>query len=88
MSLGKACVVTDTPAMREYVTDGVTAVLVPPHDPAALRSAVDALLADDERRTSIGAAARDHEAVHGGAARMWASIATVLEGAVAAAGSR
>ena len=50
MALGKPCVVTDTPAMRYYVEDGVTGVLVPRSDPAAFRQAVDALLADPERR--------------------------------------
>jgi glycosyltransferase involved in cell wall biosynthesis len=80
MALGKACVVTDTPAMREYVTDGVDAVLVPPGDPVALRSAVDQLLADDGRRAALGAAARRTSRTSGGAAAMWEAVAEVLDG--------
>lgn len=79
MAMGKACVVTDTPAMREYVTDGETALLVPLRDPDALRAAVDRLLADDELRHRIGRRAREVEDAHGGAAAMWARIAGVLD---------
>lgn len=79
MAMGKACVVTDTPAMREYVRDGETALLVPLGDPGALRAAVDRLLADEALRSRIGRRARDVEDSHGGAAQMWASIASVLD---------
>ncbi|MCZ2108551.1 MAG: glycosyltransferase, partial [Dehalococcoidia bacterium] len=80
MALGKACVVTDTPGIREYVSDGVDAVLVPPRDPEALRSAVSALLADGTRRRELGAAARRTSDSSGGAADMWEAVARVVEG--------
>lgn len=78
MALGKACVVTDTPAMREYVTDGLDAVLVPVRDAAALRSAVADLLVEEGRRNQIGAAARRTSDAAGGAKTMWDSINAVL----------
>ncbi|WP_298752661.1 glycosyltransferase family 4 protein [uncultured Serinicoccus sp.] len=40
------------------VQDGVTGVLVPPSDPAALAAAVDALVADPDAARAMGAAAR------------------------------
>jgi glycosyltransferase involved in cell wall biosynthesis len=80
MAMGKACVVTDTPAMREYVADGVTAMMVPPHDAAALRTAVDRLLADHDLRRRIGASARAVEQSHGGARVMWQRVAELLCG--------
>lgn len=80
MALGKACVVTDTPAMREYVEDGRTALLVPPHDADALRAAVERLRGDDELRARIGAAARERELELGGARAMWAHVGRVLSG--------
>ena len=78
MALGKACVVTDTPAMREYVDDGVTALTVPPHDDRALRQAIERLLDDQPLRATLGARAQEVESKHGGARAMWASVAAVL----------
>jgi hypothetical protein len=40
MAMGRPVVATDRPMMREYVEDGVEALLVPPGDPAALREAI------------------------------------------------
>ncbi|MBO3087265.1 glycosyltransferase [Cellulomonas dongxiuzhuiae] len=44
--------------LLDSVVDGVTGVLVPPRDPAALAAAVRGLLADPARRRACGAAAR------------------------------
>jgi glycosyltransferase involved in cell wall biosynthesis len=41
------------------VRDGETGVIVPPGDAQQLAAAITALLADDERRARLGAAARD-----------------------------
>jgi glycosyltransferase involved in cell wall biosynthesis len=41
MALGKAVIVADTPAAREYVEHERTGILVPPEDPVALRTAID-----------------------------------------------
>ena len=41
MAMGKLTVVTDSVGVRDYVEDGRTVLLVPPGDPAALRSAIE-----------------------------------------------
>jgi glycosyltransferase involved in cell wall biosynthesis len=78
MALGKACVVTDTPAMREYARDGETALLVPPQDATALRAAIQRLLDDADLRHRLGDAARREQLELGGAGQMWDSIGEVL----------
>jgi len=45
-------------SLPEVVEDGVTGLLVPPGDPAALRAAVGALLRDPARRERLGRAAQ------------------------------
>lgn len=44
--------------LPDVVSDGVTGVLVPPSDAAALAAAIDALVADPDRARRMGAAAR------------------------------
>lgn len=56
MSLGKPVVVTRTPTIEEYVTDGEQAVLVPRADAVALRRAIEDLLASPERIAAMGRA--------------------------------
>ncbi len=51
-------VASDIGGYREVIEPG-TGVLVPPHDPDALADALVALLEDEERRRSIGIAARE-----------------------------
>lgn len=54
MDLGRAVVVTDTPTIRDYVTNGHDALLVPPGNPAAMRDAVQQLLGDAGLRRLLG----------------------------------
>jgi glycosyltransferase involved in cell wall biosynthesis len=56
---GVAVVATAARALDEYVVDGETAIVVPSADPAAMRSAVDALLADPARRQELRDRARE-----------------------------
>ena len=57
MAYRKAVVVSDVPALREMVQDGVTGRIVPPLEPRAL-AAVLAQLADDApQRARLGASA-------------------------------
>ncbi len=58
MASGKAVVATDVGSVRDLVEDGVTGLVVPRRDPAALAAAVEALLADDTRRRGMGEAGR------------------------------
>jgi len=79
MAMGKCCVVSATPAMADYLHDDVDALLVPPHDPEALRDAIDRAVADPDLRKRIGVAA--HQAVEEtfNAAAMWRTVAAHLE---------
>ena len=58
MASGKAVVVAASPGIAEYVSHGVNALVVPCHDPAALRAAIGRLLDDAGLRRRLGAAAR------------------------------
>lgn len=58
MAMGKPIVATERAILRDYVEDGVEALLVPPEDPTALRAAVERVLGDTELARSLGAAAR------------------------------
>lgn len=58
MAAERPIVATDLPSTAEVVTDGKTALLVPPGDSAALRAAVERLRADPGLRSRLAAAAR------------------------------
>src|SRR3546814_16396967 len=55
-SQGLACLVTRVAAIPELVADGVTGVLVPTANPAALAAALARLLAEPGERRRLGAA--------------------------------
>ncbi|SLM50297.1 Alpha-D-QuiNAc alpha-1,3-galactosyltransferase [Nitrospira japonica] len=56
---GKPMVATDVPGCREILVHGVTGLLVPPKDSAALAAAIHSLLDDPALRTEMGVAARE-----------------------------
>jgi glycosyltransferase involved in cell wall biosynthesis len=56
---GRPVVASAVGGLTDVVKDGVTGILVPPHDSDALRGAIERLLDDPELRRSLGAAARD-----------------------------
>jgi glycosyltransferase involved in cell wall biosynthesis len=58
MAYGRPVVATAVGGLAEAVVDGVTGLVVPPCDPAALRAALERLLGDGELRTRLGKAAR------------------------------
>ena len=58
MAYGRPVVATAVGGLRDAIEDGVDGLLVPPRDPAALRSALERLLGDPELRSRLGAAAR------------------------------
>lgn len=58
MAVGRPVVTADTPGVREVLTDGVDALLVPPGDPRALATALARLAADPALRRRLGTAAR------------------------------
>ena len=59
MAHGRPVVATAVGGLVDAVEDGVTGLLVPPRDAAALRAALERLLGDPELRRSLGAAARE-----------------------------
>jgi glycosyltransferase involved in cell wall biosynthesis len=59
MAYGRPVVATAVGGLVDAVEDGVTGVLVPPGDPAALRAALVRLLGDATLRAGLGKAGRD-----------------------------
>jgi len=57
-AMGKAIVVTDTPAIRDFIVPAETCLTVPPKDPVALRAAIERLLAEPETCERLGTNAR------------------------------
>ena len=57
MAYGRPVVATSVGGLLDAIDDGVTGLLVPPRDPAALRAALERLLADEELRSTLGRAA-------------------------------
>jgi glycosyltransferase involved in cell wall biosynthesis len=60
MAHRRALVATDVGGLADAAKDGVTALVVPPADPAAIRTAVERLFADAQLRTEL--AGRAHAA--------------------------
>lgn len=58
MAAGRPVITADTPGIREVLTHGRDAVLVPAGEPAALAAALMSMAADADARTRLGAAAR------------------------------
>jgi colanic acid/amylovoran biosynthesis glycosyltransferase len=59
---GLPVVCSDADGLAENVLDGVTGLVVPRRDPAALAAAIEELAADPERRKRMGAAGRERAA--------------------------
>jgi glycosyltransferase involved in cell wall biosynthesis len=59
MIMGRPVIASDIGGLPEFVLDDETGVLVPPGDAMALRAAIEDLLADPERRESMGRSAQE-----------------------------
>ena len=59
MAMGKPVITTDTPGCRQTVEAGVTGLLVPVGDHAAVAAALGRLIADEPLRRRMGAAGRE-----------------------------
>jgi colanic acid/amylovoran biosynthesis glycosyltransferase len=60
MAAGVPVVATRLSGIPELVQDGVTGLLVEPHDPDGIAAALERLLADDDLSARLVAAAREH----------------------------
>ncbi|MFS0866262.1 glycosyltransferase family 4 protein [Microbacterium sp. 179-B 1A2 NHS] len=78
MSMGKATITTDSPAMRDYVADGGTGILVPRGDPDAVGAAITRVLSDDRLRGSLGDRAERDVRERFDLRRQWDAVAHVL----------
>jgi glycosyltransferase involved in cell wall biosynthesis len=64
MAHGRPVVATSVGGLLDLVVDGETGFVVPPRDPAALRSALARLLADPDLRRRLGVAGRERAHMH------------------------
>jgi colanic acid/amylovoran biosynthesis glycosyltransferase len=64
MAHGRPVVATSVGGLLDLVVDGETGIVIPPRDPAALRSALERLLADPDLRRRFGMAGRDRARTH------------------------
>jgi starch synthase len=83
MACGTAVVASRVGGIPEVVSDGLTGLLVPPDDPAALGEALNALLRDPARALLMGEAGRARavgefswDAVAAQTAELYAELAT------------
>ena len=88
MAHGCAVVASSVGGLPDMVVDGETGFLVPPRDPAALRAAIDRLLADPDLRRRLGEAARERIAALCGWDTVVDATLGAYEDAVNGAGSR
>ena len=58
MAMGCPVVISERAWVHEYVRDGETALVVPPREPAALRSAIEKLVHDDGAARELGGRGR------------------------------
>jgi glycosyltransferase involved in cell wall biosynthesis len=75
MAMGRAVVVTETPALADYIDAGTTALAVPPGDPAALREQVLLAAGDESLRRRLGAGGRTAVEDRFNARAMWRAVA-------------
>jgi glycosyltransferase involved in cell wall biosynthesis len=75
MAMGKAVLVTDTPALRGYFRDGETALAAPASDAGRIRERLLELVGDDRMRARLGEAGRVAVEERFSARAMWSTIA-------------
>lgn len=78
MACGNAVVTTRIPGILEIVTRDDVATLIEPGSPDAIATAVESLLLDDDKRTTMGNKAREHVMKHFSLESMSASTIALL----------
>lgn len=87
MAMARPVVASDLPSLREVLTHGETALLVPPGDPGALAAAVRALIGDAGLAAQLGSAARALAESRYGWTQRSARLLAMIEQACAATAS-
>lgn len=88
MARGLCVVVSDVGGLPDLVDDGVTGVLVPPHDAAALVEALRSVLTDGARRARIGHAAREKVLAQHDTAVVWRRLDALYREVLSGPGRR
>jgi glycosyltransferase involved in cell wall biosynthesis len=83
MAASKACVGTRVGGIPEVIDDGVTGLVVPPHDPVALAAAIVRLLRDPGLRARRGEAGLERVAAEFSVERMVKATLAAYERAFA-----
>jgi glycosyltransferase involved in cell wall biosynthesis len=83
MAMGKAVVATDAGGVPEIVRNGVTGILVPPGDPAAMATALANLLQEPTRAGIMGTAGRERAVAHFSVAAHAGKTMKLYEGVLA-----
>jgi glycosyltransferase involved in cell wall biosynthesis len=88
MAMEKPVVATDAGGVPEIVSQGITGLLVPPADPAALAAAILSLLEDPVRAARLGTAGRRRAASDFSLSRHLAAIEGLYARMLGEAGRR
>lgn len=78
MATGACVVATDSTPMREYLTDGVDALMVAAGEPLSLRRAIRLASEDGELRRRLGATANQTVLHRFSQQRMWSAVSDVM----------
>lgn len=87
MAMSRAVVCTRTPGQTDVVIDEQTGIYVPPSDPAALRSAIERLLASPGQTQAMGAAGRERIEQHMNLDSYASRLAQIVDQTLAAVGA-
>lgn len=79
MALGKTLIVSDAPSMRDYLEDGVNALVVEPHNVEQLRETIRSFLDEPARYALIGPAAAQWAREHFGSAEFARKLIAIIE---------
>ena len=79
MAMARPVVCTRTAGQTDTIEDRVNGAYVPPGDAAAMRAAIERLLADDGERARLGAAARAWVVKHADIAAYAGSLTTIVD---------
>ncbi len=81
MAMARPVIVSDNPALRDYIPPADCCVVVPIGDAAALRAAIDRLLADPAAAAAMGQRARAYQLAHNTQRQCFERMVAVLRDA-------